>query len=70
VAARIPAGDPADAKIGAPQALAQRDDDVAWLERTRRGAREQRRVQQVVDVADERDPDISGGSVRSSALAV
>jgi hypothetical protein len=42
-------------QLGAIQLLAQRDDDVARFERSRRRARQQRRVEHEVHVVDERD---------------
>src|SRR5205085_5736153 len=41
--------------------LVQRHDPVARLERARRGPREQRRVEQVVDLAHERHARAAGG---------
>ena len=51
----IGAGEPRQHHMRARELLAQRDHDVARLERPRRGAGQQRRVQQVVDVGHERD---------------
>ena len=45
----------AEPQVGALELLAQRHDDVARLERARRRARQQRRVEHEVDVVDQRD---------------
>ena len=53
---RIVGGDGAQAQVGALEEVAQRRDHVARLERARRGLRQQRRVEQEVDVVDEDQP--------------
>ena len=61
VSLRCRAGDAAEAQVDAVrELLAQRHDDVARLQRARRGARQQRRVEHEVDVVDDADP----GAVR------
>jgi peptidoglycan/xylan/chitin deacetylase (PgdA/CDA1 family) len=49
------AGDLAEAQVGVLQRLAQRDDDVARLQRAAGRPWQQRRVEHEVDVVDERD---------------
>jgi len=49
--------------------LAQRHDDMAGLQRARRGARQQRRVEHDVDVVATRIRALCGGSRRSSVRA-
>ena len=56
VAGRVVAGDRAEAQVGALEDVAQRRDDVARLERAGGRLREQRRVEQEVDVVDEDQP--------------
>ena len=54
-------GDVAEAELGALELLAQRDDDVARLERAAGRAGQQRRVEHEVDVGDDRDLGRLGG---------
>jgi hypothetical protein len=65
----VASGDGAEYQAGLLEHVAQRRDDVARLEHPRRGLREKRRVEQEVDVVDERDARAVGGIVRSSCRA-